>query len=339
MRNKQNMKEVLIFHHSDLDGMCVKIVGIKYAQLIGAPYRTFKCDYSNVNKIVTETLRDTPLDNIQEIIIGDISVDVDTAELLDKISFKNIPVRLRDHHATAEWMCHMYPWAKVSEKDEDGISRCGGWLLSMDKDMIAVRRKLENFITAVDDWDTWKWTWNHNDEAKQLNDLFQMLGEEEFTKYILGKEDFDSLFNDFALTAINLHTAQVDRMVRRCLHSMYEMDLPVGNRRMRNHHVYKAGVIFCNSDISNVCNGVLEERDDIDILIVVNLPSGISLRTRKELETPLGEVAKMLTGSGGGHPSSAGANIDSRQMVKLIYKAFEVLSRKVLKPLNVRKTK
>ena len=46
-------KKLLVFHHSDLDGMGVKLLGMVYAKLNNMDVETFKCNYSDVDSIIT----------------------------------------------------------------------------------------------------------------------------------------------------------------------------------------------------------------------------------------------------------------------------------------------
>ena len=41
--------KVLIFHHTDLDGIGVKIIGMAYAFLNDKDYETFACNYHDEN--------------------------------------------------------------------------------------------------------------------------------------------------------------------------------------------------------------------------------------------------------------------------------------------------
>ena len=310
------MSKILIFHHSDLDGIGVKIVGIRVAQMEGKEYETYKCNYNDVNNIIRDRLN-KGLDGVDTILIGDISVDQYTAQLLeDTRKTYDIDLMLRDHHATAEWLDKAYEWAFVAEK-LDEVPYCGTYLLA--REFPAVMNELKVFVDTVDDWDTWKWTKNNNEDAKKLNGLLQVVGEERFTDYILHNvyeenkkigciiSDSSDLFDTWASSMVEAHDLFVQKTAKNCAKNMFTTTVTARN------HVYLTGVVFCNSDISDVANDILDNHPELDILMLVGFPRNISFRTHKELDVPLGDIAKMMTGSGGGHPQAAGSVISKKQ--------------------------
>lgn len=317
------MKKMLIFHHSDLDGMGVKIVAIRAAQQMNMEYETFKCNYTDVNEIVRQRLSKN-LEGVVAIVIGDISVDADTAVFLDNVCKEHtIYPMLRDHHATAEHL-NQYYWATV-EETRDGVPYCGTWLLSQDFPKVAA--EFRAFIQTVDDWDTWKWTKNGNNTAKDLNALFQVIGEERFTEYILRLyegtiTDPVQLFNTWAASIIEAHDLFVDKTAKNCENNMWTMDIKVPLKR----HSYKTGVIFANHDLSDIANIILAKHSELDILMIMSYPKTISYRTRKSLDIPLGDLAQMITGKGGGHPQSAGSTISSKVFGKTFERTLKTMS-------------
>ena len=320
------MSKMLVFHHSDLDGMGVKIVAIRAAQLQELEYETYKCNYTDINEIVRQRLNGN-LDDVQKIVIGDISIDERTAVILHKTCYRHgIDLILRDHHASAEYL-NKYDWALVRERDDKRIPYCGTWLLA--QDFPEVLRELKIFIQAVDDWDTWKWTKNGNNAAKNLNSLFQVIGEKRFTEYILrlyeDKEvisDPTQLFNHWAASIIEAHDLFVEKTAENCESSMWTMDIKVPLK----WNSYKTGIIFANNDLSDISNIILSKHPELDILMIISYPKTISYRTRKSLDIPLNDLAKMITGKGGGHPQSAGSTISPRVFGKTLKRALESMS-------------
>lgn len=317
------MSKILIFHHSDLDGMGVKIVAIRAAQLQEMEYETFKCNYTDVNEIVRERLS-KGLAGVTDIVLGDISVDADTAVILDEAcSCHNVNLILRDHHATAEHL-NMYDWALVREH-KDGTPYCGTWLLA--EVFPEVADEFQAFIQTVDDWDTWKWTKNGNNTAKNLNALFQVIGEERFTEYILRLyegtiTDPAQLFNSWAASIVEAHDLFVEKTARNCENSMWTMDVKVPLKQ----NTYKTGVIFANNDLSDIANIILAKHPELDILMIISYPKTISYRTRKSLDIPLGDLAQMVTGKGGGHPQSAGSTISAKVFSKTFERTLKTMS-------------
>lgn len=306
--------KVLIFHHTDLDGIGVKIIGMAYAFLNDKDYETFACNYHDVNEIVRNRIQDD-LTEVDTIIIADISVNRETAKLLNMLrNSTGIDIILRDHHATAEWLGKEYEWAYVSEKT-DGVERCGTYLLA--REFPQVMEKFKAFVTCVDYWDTWKWVENSNPDASKLNSLLAMVGEEDFTDYIMSIHLDNNisrtreLFDDWAENVAAAHQFIINKTAKHCSKNMFTTTMTVDYEGTK--HKYKAGIVFFNQDVSAVSEIILNENKDIDVLVIASLPRSISFRTKKDLEVPLGAIAKMFTGAGGGHPAAAGSAISKSQ--------------------------
>ena len=307
-----SITRALVFHHSDLDGMGVKVVGTMAANRLGyTEVETFKCNYNDVNEIVMERLQ-KDLSDVGLIIIADISVNEQVAEFIDKEIYGNckMTVVLRDHHATAEHL-NQYDWAEVHEKI-DGIPRCGTWQLA--KAFPEQITDMDVFIEAVDDWDTWKWIEKGNEYAKALNSLFQVIGEEKFTEYLTESSipkccqvKPEYLLNDWAKSMIEAHQLSIEKTAKICEKDMWTTKMKVKGQE------YLTGVVFCNHDISDISNQILKNHPELDALMAVSFPRSISFRTQKQLDVPLGDIAKLMTGSGGGHPQAAGCVISKEQ--------------------------
>lgn len=309
-------KQVYIFHHTDLDGIGVKILGILYAKQQGLPYKTISCSYVTVNNNVREMI-DTAQD-VAEVIIGDISVDEATAAKLDKWHQKTgVPIRLRDHHETAHAL-NKYPWASVHECDENKVDRCGTWMLSQDEDFHRITSRNRALIKAIDSWDTWKWKPTNNLYAKNLNALMSIMGEADFTEYCLSLDGKlrkpSDLFNTEKAAMIKAFRLLIEKQLDTYDKYMYTMNLWLTHKIEGKKQVkFKTGVIFCNSNMSEIGDGMLDRHPELDILMMVSFPGSISWRTQKQLDIPLGKIAKMATGNGGGHPMAAGSTVGFNQ--------------------------
>ena len=320
----QKVKTVIVFHHSDLDGIGVKILGKLYANKLGCLCETYKCNYNDVNEIVLKALSSRTFEDVYEIIIGDISVHEQVAQFLDSLYKSGVPIRLRDHHATAKEL-NKYEWAFVDE-EFNGVPRCGTWLLY--RELNNLLPDIGTFVELVDDWDTWKWVKNYNVYAKRLNILLQVTGDEVFTDYIIHLLSTThivvsiELFTTWADSIIDGHEIFVEKVAKLCNNNMKLVNLSLANREQK----YLTGIIFCNNDISDVADIILKENPQIDTLMIISLPGHISYRTKKDLEIPLGELAEVTTGSGGGHPHSAGCTISKKQSDTILFNIIETLS-------------
>lgn len=358
--------KLLVFHHSDLDGMGVKLLGMLYGVMKGygiEDIETFKCNYGDIDSIIENRLDNDP-HMVTEIIIGDISVQSQhTAEVLDNF-YTKIPVSLYDHHATATWL-NKYFWAKVREKDEDGIERCGTYWVA--KEMfnpvfLADNEYVKYFIELVDLYDTWKWMnldpSNPVVEADNLNSVFKMMGEKDFTDFIFPRLiQNEPFFDDTTKMIVSIRNRQLDNKAFKLnkdmrigqfvfdtsghpemiddLKKFYEETY--ADDEARTHYalthfkegykkVFNVGVVFENNDLSDLGNRLLELHPELDFVIFTCLPGLMSYRSKKNLAVPLGIIAKYATGRGGGHPQSAGGSIKPSSLNKVMKEILPDLS-------------
>lgn len=328
-------KKVYVFGHNDLDGVGVQILGRMYAEYAGYEAEIHQCTYTTINNEVMQMMEEVPASQIHTIIIGDISVNQATGHQLDSYCKANhLPVILRDHHATAEHL-NQYEWAEVHEKDTKGVLRCGTYwlweyLMEVAPEAFA---KMETFVKVVDSWDTWKWkTDNIGIYAKYLNALHKIQGAKKFTEYIMNldmKHIYKpaELFDTYAEILVKTHEEIALHTARSCEESLWVTQIvfkiPHKNKRV----FFTMGVVFCNNDISEVADYILTKHPELDFIMIGNLPKAFSLRTQKTLPIALGDIAEMLTGSGGGHPFSAGATITAKQFQKGFYEFMVSLSK------------
>lgn len=348
------MNNLLVFHHSDLDGMGVKLLGMLYARSKGWDVETYSCEYGNIDQIISERLQNP--EDFREIVIGDISIQSkELADWLDEINYTN-PVHLLDHHISARWL-NIYDWAFVQEKDSTGILRCGTYWTAQKlfgEPFLGDYPALREFVELVDLYDTWKW----RDEfgtpytpADDLNSLFKMLGEKRFTDYMmecfLGEEP---LFHGYSQELIALRAEKLnnkakylEKTMKKCLlkfnipstgemadeiRKYYEDKDPSGLEALQEKDSkrfttqFKVGLVFTDGDISDLGHRILGDNPDLDFLLFVSMPRFISLRSANELIVPLSVVAKYLTGKGGGHPCSAGGSLHPKASWKATKELF-----------------
>lgn len=318
-------KHIYIFHHTDLDGMGVKLLGTLYAQSKGISFSTYKCGYRQINSGVQAALKQ---DDIEEIIIGDISVNEETADMIEQAVRSGVKIRLYDHHESALPL-DKYPWAHVQEVDKDGIDRSGTWVMGQDPDFQPFYTANQFLMDMIDDWDTWKWKKQNNIVARQLNSLLDILGEEEFTNYLLSKTQIsvgnikisitsaDELFDDNIRIMLDTHRRLLEQQADACEKNMYTFKLwtqiPIHKdgvqRRLNQTICLKTGMVFVQNSISEMGDLLLDRNPDLDVLMMIIFPNTISWRTQKKLPVSLGRIAKRATGWGGGHPSAAGSTI------------------------------
>ena len=307
------MKHVLIFSHTDLDGIGGIIVSKRWAEMKNLPYEYYKCNYSEINDTVTRIVDVYEPSEIHSILISDISVNEEVAEMLDGLYKAGVHVILCDHHETALWL-NKYDWAFVAEKDKNGVLRCGTYWMA--KQFPKVEKELHAFIKAVDAWDTWKWKESKNVWAKNLNSLLSVRGARDFIAYIdsldlSNVQGAKGLFTDYAKAMVETYDKMINSQAWKCENAMWTADFSVPVDE--GIATLKGGIVFCNQSISAVADYILDRHPELDFIMLVALPSGLSFRSQKDLPVPLGELANLMTGNGGGHPYAAGSLITPEQ--------------------------
>lgn len=311
-------KHIYIFHHTDLDGMGVKILGTLYAQSKNIPFSTYKCGYRQINFGVQTALKQN---DIEEIIIGDISVSEETAEMIDQLVRTGTKIRLFDHHESALKLIK-YNWAHVQEVDSEGTPCSGTWVMGQDPDFQPFYSANKFMMDTINEWDTWLWKKHNNITARQLNSLMDVLGEEEFTKYLLTKTQTsvttaEELFDKDIQIMISAQRRLVEQQAESCESNMYTLKLwtqiPIHKEGVQRYTTQtislKTGMIFVQSNISEIGDIILDKHPELDVLMMIIFPNTISWRTHKSLPVSLNKIAQQATGSGGGHPAASGSNI------------------------------
>lgn len=311
-------KHIYIFHHTDLDGMGVKVLGTLYAQSKGIPFSTYKCGYRQINTGVQAALKQ---DDIEEIIIGDISVNEETAQLVERAVRAGTKIRMYDHHESAMALSQ-YSWAHVQEVDADGTPCSGTWVMGQDPDFRPFYDANKFMMDTINDWDTWLWKERNNITARQLNSLMDILGEDAFTEYLMSRtntsiQSAGELFDHDTQVMIDTHRRLVVQQADTCEKNMYTVKLwtqvPIHKdgiqRRLTQTVALKTGMVFVQSNISEIGDLILDRNPDLDVLMMIIFPNTISWRTHKQLPVSLNKIAQRATGWGGGHPMAAGSTI------------------------------
>lgn len=322
-------KTIYILHHCDLDGVGVKVLGTLYAQQKGMPFSTSSCSYRNINAAAQAVLKQ---DDVAELIIGDISVNEEMAEQLDQAYKTGMKIRLFDHHESALSL-NKYEWAHVVETDKNGVDRSGTWVMAQDPDFQPHYQANQFMMDTIDDWDTWNWKVKNNIVARQLNSLLDILGESEFTEYMLSHISCDqsNIFDHDIQIMLDTQRKMVVSQAETCIRNMYTVKLWTQvpyhkdgvQRRLNRSVCLKTGIVFVQSNISEVGDVILDKNPDLDALMMIIFPNTISWRTQKQLPVSLSRIAIRATGKGGGHPSAAGSTISFSVFQDMLTKFME----------------
>lgn len=264
--------------------------------------------------------------------------------------YPHITFRLLDHHATAHWL-NKYDWAEVHEKDEQGVKHCGTyWVAKFYAEIFGSDNNIivREFVEYTDLYDTWRWVEDFpQDEpftpANNLNKLLLLKGAKRHAADLLDRliNHQPTLFSydDRVILNMDTHNTQTlidtkDRelisgtfvysirnqeqlaFVFRYFKNLYHDDADKFQKAMKRFHVgykkkFHLGVVYLNSNISEVGNALAKRHPELDFICLINMPSTISYRCVKDLEVPLGVIANAFSkGNGGGHPKSSGSTLN-----------------------------
>lgn len=318
--------------HNDLDGIACGVLMTVYAKQhnIG-DIEIRHCSYQDVNEVALQELQKaTNQSEPTMLYITDISVDDETATLLDKANnayagqFRAI---LIDHHQTAERL-NKYEWAYVSELNDEGKLTSGTELLA--QHLWKSYSVAKDFVHDVTMYDSWRWTTECSPpymQSKYLNDYVKLLGKKKATELYVDRILCGRPVLEYGeVTMMELSYLKTKRIAFVKGNSMIRKKLVVTPKDgSQPCHVLQVGFIFCESDVSTVCAEILENHPDVDLIISTSMPTYMSYRTSKDLPIPLGEVASRIAG-GGGHPKAAGSNVNMEFINKVLDTKTDTIS-------------
>lgn len=319
------MKKIKLFSHTDMDGIGCAILGLLAfgKDNIDIEY----CNYNDINEKVEEFVLNPVSDNYDKIFITDISVNENVAEGINNLFCKcNInKIELFDHHPTALEL-NKYDWCNVkinlNDKEKTSGTRMFYDYLKEKGDLesyeITYERciNLYNFVEIVRRYDIWQWKAENDLIPKQWNDLFYIMGREDFIETILYRlthyNTFD--FSDFDLQLLKYKQREIDTYIENKNKELIIKDI-LG---------YKAGVIFGEQYHSEVGNRLSEMHPELDFIVIINMSKSISYRNIGD-KLDLGKNIAEIFG-GGGHPNASGSPISDEFKNKVINDLFSTKS-------------
>ena len=147
------------------------------------------------------------------------------------------------------------------------------------------------FIELVRRYDTWQWKELGDIEAKELNQLFYILGEEDFVKYVTEKIDKgEELFDSFAKKILKIKNREIEKYV---LKKLEEVIIDTIDNK-------KVGIVFAEENISELGNKICELKE-VDYAAIITGDT-VSLRSIGNMD--VGKIA--IKHGGGGRLNTAG---------------------------------
>lgn len=325
------MSKIKLFTHgADLDGNgCAILAFLAFGrENVDVEY----CSYKDIDERVEKFIEDEKLFRSYDFVfITDISVSDKVANLIDILDQPPKKVRLFDHHATALGL-NKHEWCEVLiENPSTNVLTCGtelfwNYLERHGYFDDALYDKFHNIITfteIVRDYDTWRWKelGEKGIVCKQVNDLLDIYGREDFIDYMIDSICADSreLFPHIFGTAqalleqkqkdIDIYVAEKDKQLQ-----------------IATDQFGKAfGWVFAERYFSELGNRLCELHEELSYVAMIDISRGaVSFRSVKEDIDLGGEIAHSL--GGGGHKKAAGSRFNAVRVGK--YVGFSVLNMK-----------
>lgn len=308
---------ILVYSHTDLDGFGVNLI-CNYIQnnYNDVKFTIKNLNYNEINNVILEDINNKTILSYNEVFITDISVNEEVAELLNNLYIKTnlfSNLYLFDHHKTAIWL-NKYKWCKVSEVDTINNKKTSGTELFYDYlifKYLNKEQKLRGLIENIKLYDTWLWKEENNIIPKKLNDLFLLLGFEEFEKGLIKTNYNVEEFIKNNQLLLDIQQRQIDKYIKDKNKQLINIDI----------QGRKVGVVFADKYISELGNKLAELHNEIDIIAMIN-NDVISYRSiGNKFENDCSEFAKLYLG--GGHMNSSGSHIDKNITYNYIKNLFE----------------
>nr|WP_296955254.1 hypothetical protein [uncultured Mediterraneibacter sp.] len=304
--------KVKCFVHTDLDGIgCTILAYLAFGkENVDVEY----CNYTDVNKKVSDHICNLGWQNYDKTYITDISITDDLAIIINETN-ELYNVKLFDHHPTA-LMLNEYDWCTVQVSLPEAPDRktCGTelfckYLFENDKIITSYEyfyHDVERFVNYVRDWDTWRWKelGEGGLVSKKLNDMFDIYGREKFIDWTIKRIYYPPYptavfpcFDETDELLLELRQKEIDDYVKR---QNLQMD------SLNDKFGYVFGVVFADRYISELGNKLCELNPDLDYVAIINMVAGtVSYRTTRD-ELDLGGTIAHSYG-GGGHAKAAGS--------------------------------
>ena len=310
---------IKLFTHNDLDGLaCVLLAKLAY----GEDAIDFEiCHYKDIHDKLTLYLDEKQYETFDHCFITDISMKKElAATMTEHFGLNPIPFTLIDHHISAITL-NAYPWCHITIEDEHGI-KCSGTslfykaLCTLD---VPYRESLytplvQSFVEKVRRYDTWDWQTLEDLEAKQLNDLFFILGKERFLDYWqerLKKDTEDFSFDTTQKLLLEIRQNEIDQYIESRNEEIIAKEIAG----------YKAGIVFANQFQSELGNQLALLHPEYDFIAMINVSGGVSCRTVKD-NVNLAEIAALF--DGGGHAKAAGLPVKEEIREMVINQIFHI---------------
>ena len=158
--------------------------------------------------------------------------------------------------------------------------------------------------------------------AKELGNLFDLYGKDMYIEEMYQKlrKSHKFKWNKFESKILQVEKNTIERYLEKKNNELYKIE----------YEKYKIGVVFSERYRSELGNYLSVSHQELDLIIMINMSGGMSLRTSKDID--ISELAKKL--NGGGHKQACGAPIDSEVKIDVIKNLFKDCKIKEIPKIN-----
>ena len=326
--------KIKLFTHTDADGVgCAILAYLAFErENVDVEY----CYYKNVDEKVFDFCLNGLDKGYDAVYITDISISDGVAKKINSDT-ETDKWRLFDHHATALGL-NKYEWCEVLVEDETGLKMSGTALFYsylvrngfFDHHIMndRVMGNICRFVEIVRDYDTWRWK-ELGEEGlvcKQVNDLLDIYGREEFIDWAI-----EQITGEFIpIRPLSKFPSFTEKDLALLYQKQKDIDIYVAEKdkqlQVATDQFGKAfGYVFAERYFSELGNQLCERHDEIEYVAMIDISRGaVSFRSVKEDIDLGGEIAHSL--GGGGHKKAAGSRFNAVRVRKYI--GFSVLNMK-----------
>ena len=311
------MKTLLITHKSDPDG----ISPIIFLKLFRENIDFMLLNANEINIKIAEIINSKTYNNYDEIIITDLTLDKKSCEMIMNTNKSEI-FHVFDHHAF-NLVANDYPFGTAISTNSEGINECATSLfykyLKKTHPEIFDNDGLEKYAELIRLSDTWDWAKTNNQDAKKLNDLFDILGKENYINYFVEffKNNKTFFFTEEQNYLLKIESDRIQRYLEETERTMFHATL-AGK---------KCGIVFAEQNRSLLGNYLAQKyAHTIDYVVIINMQQGISFRSIKD-EINVAEIASIY--GGGGHFKASGAPMDNilkKEIIKSIFNDYDMFN-------------
>lgn len=296
------MKIRLLTHIADADG-CFPVV------LAKTVFQTVEYDLLTPDEVDLKVKEILPeIEQYDQVYITDLNISLELAQMIEQEESYRSKIKIIDHHLSKE---HMNQFSFIEVVDElDGIKQCATSLfyqhLLPNYPMLnkPCFQTLVEYVRKVDTW-----TWQGDEDAKNIDTLFDLYGRDYFieylTNYVKIHETFSYDEKEHALFRVAAKKLE------------YYVEEMKQNIHFATLDGARIGIVFCERHTSDVGHLLaVHYADQIDFIMLLKISkNSVSLRADKE---EIDVTTFAVKRGGGGHKHAAGFSLPTDSQVKIL---------------------